>query len=188
MVIRRVSDYLGTPLPLYNPNRPASPAPSGSSSDSVAPPSAGSSTSTPASAPRSAPDASTIPAPEPAAPSSPETSHNLQASQAQTRLERAELQYAQAKARLLALKNRAATQARKLDTRRKVVLGGALMDLAARDSSAAAMLDRLVRNLPREQDRKAFDGWTPRDALPEDATAPAATASASGSELAGKRP
>jgi hypothetical protein len=74
-------------------------------------------------------------------------------------LERAEKRYAQAKARLLALKNREATKARKLDTRRKIILGGALVDLAERDSNAAAMIERLVRNLPREQDRKAFEGW-----------------------------
>jgi hypothetical protein len=75
---------------------------------------------------------------------------------AETELERAEKRYAQAKARLLALKNREATKARKLDTRRKIILGGALVDLAERDSNAAAMIERLVRNLPREQDRKAF--------------------------------
>ena len=86
---------------------------------------------------------------------------------AETELERAEKRYAQAKARLLALKNRAATAARKMDTRRKVILGGALVDLAARDETAAAMLDRLVRNLPREQDRRAFVGWKPGDAAPE---------------------
>ncbi len=86
----------------------------------------------------------------------------------ETELERAEKRYAQARARLLALKNRAATAARKMDTRRKVILGGALVDLAGRDQHAAAMLDRLVRNLPREQDRKAFVGWKPGDALPED--------------------
>jgi hypothetical protein len=86
---------------------------------------------------------------------------------AETELERAEKRYAQAKARLLALKNRAATQTRKMDTRRKVILGGALVDLAGRDEGAAAMLERLVRNLPREQDRKAFVGWTPGDALSE---------------------
>lgn len=80
---------------------------------------------------------------------------------AETELERAEKRYQQAKARLLALKNREATKARKIDTRRKIILGGALVDLAARDSSAAAMVERLVRNLPREQDRKAFDGWPP---------------------------
>ena len=79
---------------------------------------------------------------------------------AETELERAEKRFAQAKARLQALKNREATKARKIDTRRKVILGGALMDLAERDSGAAAMVDRLLRNLPRDQDRAAFDGWT----------------------------
>ena len=78
---------------------------------------------------------------------------------AETELERAEKRFAQAKARLMALKNREATKSRKMDTRRKVILGGALIDLAERDSSAAAMLDRLLRNLPREQDRAAFEGW-----------------------------
>ena len=107
---------------------------------------------------------------------SPKASQSIETPQ--TRLERAELQYAQAKARLQALKNRAATQARKLDTRRKIVLGGALVDLASRDDAAAAMLDRLVRNLPREQDRKAFAGWKPGDALPEEGTADGANAGA----------
>ena len=78
---------------------------------------------------------------------------------AETELERAEKRYAQAKARLQALRNREATKQRKLDTRRKVILGGALLDLAERDSSAAAMVDRLVRNLSRNQDRKAFADW-----------------------------
>ena len=78
---------------------------------------------------------------------------------AETELERAEKRYAQAKARLQALKNREATRQRKLDTRRKVILGGALMDLAERDSGAAAMVERLVRNLSRDQDRKAFADW-----------------------------
>lgn len=78
---------------------------------------------------------------------------------AETELERAEKRFAQAKARLQALRNREATKQRKLDTRRKVILGGALVDLAARDDNAAAMLDRLIRNLAREQDRSAFDGW-----------------------------
>lgn len=78
---------------------------------------------------------------------------------AETELERAEKRYAQAKARLQALKNRETTRQRKMDTRRKVILGGALLDLAERDSNAAAMLDRLIRNLAREQDRKAFVEW-----------------------------
>ena len=80
---------------------------------------------------------------------------------AETELERAQKRYEQARARLQALRNREAARERKIDTRRKVILGGALMDLAARDSNAAAMLDRLLRNLPREQDRKTFEGWSP---------------------------
>ena len=78
---------------------------------------------------------------------------------AETELERAEKRYAQAKARLQALRNREATKQRKLDTRRKVILGGALLDLAERDSGAATMVDRLIRNLSRDQDRKAFADW-----------------------------
>ena len=80
---------------------------------------------------------------------------------AETELDRAQKRYQQAKARLQALRNREAARERKIDTRRKVILGGALMDLATRDSNAAAMLDRLIRNLPRDQDRKTFDGWSP---------------------------
>ena len=82
---------------------------------------------------------------------------------AESELERAEKRLAQAKARVQALRNREATKTRKLDTRRKVILGGALMELAARDDGARAMLDRLVRNLGREQDRAAFDGWDPAE-------------------------
>lgn len=85
---------------------------------------------------------------------------------ANTELEKAEKRYAQAKARLQALKNRETTRQRKMDTRRKVILGGALLDLAERDSNAAAMLDRLVRNLPRAQDQKAFADWGAPSASP----------------------
>jgi len=78
---------------------------------------------------------------------------------AETELEKAEKRYGQAKARLQAIRNRETTRQRKMDTRRKVILGGALLDLAERDTNAAAMLDRLIRNLAREQDRKAFADW-----------------------------
>ena len=49
-----------------------------------------------------------------------------------------------------------------------MILGGALMDLAERDSNAAAMLDRLIRNLFREQDRKAFAEWDAPSPAPTD--------------------
>lgn len=79
---------------------------------------------------------------------------------APTEIEKAEKRLAQAKARLMALKNREATRARKIDARRKIILGGALMDLAARDEKAAEMVERLVRNLSRVQDQKAFAEWS----------------------------
>ncbi len=88
---------------------------------------------------------------------------------AETELERAEKRYAQAKARLQGLKARETTRQRKLDTRRKVILGGALLDLAERDTGAATMLDRLIRNLPRAQDQKAFADWTAPSATPSPA-------------------
>jgi|TARA_R110002124_G_scaffold135555_3_gene298474 hypothetical protein len=100
---------------------------------------------------------------------------------AETELEKAEKRYAQAKARLQGIRNREATKQRKLDTRRKVILGGALLDLAERDSGAAAMLDRLVRNLPREQDRKAFADWDRPGAPPS----PAPASDARGSDTDG---
>ena len=96
---------------------------------------------------------------------------------AETELERAEKRYAQAKARLQGIRNRAATRQRKLETRRKIILGGALIDLAERDDAAALMLDRLIRNLSRQQDRKAFADWellSPSPA-PASASEPAGT-------------
>lgn len=91
----------------------------------------------------------------------------------ETELDRAEKRYRQARARLQALKNRETTRQRKLDTRRKVILGGALIDLAARDTNAALMLDRLIRNLARDQDRKAFEGWEGIAAGDSGSTSPA---------------
>ncbi len=83
---------------------------------------------------------------------------------AETELERLERQYTQAKNRLQAAKARQSVKQRKLDARRKIILGGALLDLSARDPDAMAMVERLLRSLPRDQDRKAFDAW--RDTSP----------------------
>lgn len=52
-------------------------------------------------------------------------------------------------------------QERALETRRKIILGGALMDLAkhpsgALGSKAKALLDEMVPNLHRPHDRAAF--------------------------------
>lgn len=89
---------------------------------------------------------------------------------AETELKRAEKRYEQAKARLQGIRNREAVKQRKLDTRRKVILGGALLDLADRDDSAASTVARLIRNLSREQDRTAFTGWNAPSPAPSDSS------------------
>lgn len=76
---------------------------------------------------------------------------------AETQMEKAKRQYEQAKARLYATKARETKLQRKRDTRRKVILGGALIELADRDQPARSMMHRLICNLSREQDRKMFD-------------------------------
>ena len=81
----------------------------------------------------------------------------------ETQMEKAKRQYERAKARLYATKARETKLQRKRDTRRKVILGGALIELAVRDQPARSMMWKLIGNLSREQDRKMFD---PREALP----------------------
>ena len=75
----------------------------------------------------------------------------------ETQMEKAKRQYEQAKARLYATKARETKLARKRDTRRKVILGGALIELSERDQPARSMMRQLIGNLSREQDRKMFD-------------------------------
>tara|TARA_R110002072_G_scaffold139230_5_gene282655 strand:+ start:148 stop:576 length:429 start_codon:yes stop_codon:yes gene_type:complete len=80
---------------------------------------------------------------------------------ADTNLEKLERQYEQAKARLQSARARKATQDRKIDARRKIILGGALIERASRDPDVTQLLKSLVEGLARAQDRRAFDGWSP---------------------------
>ena len=66
----------------------------------------------------------------------------------------------QAKAQLQALEARAATLNRKADARRKIILGGLLLDAAMKDAEWENRLNTLMERINRDQDRKAFDGWT----------------------------
>jgi 1-deoxy-D-xylulose 5-phosphate reductoisomerase len=70
-------------------------------------------------------------------------------------------QVEQAKARLAALDARANQAERKADTKRKIVIGGLLLDAAAKDEKFARVVSALMGRITREQDRKAFSGWTP---------------------------
>lgn len=66
----------------------------------------------------------------------------------------------QAKAKLQALEARAATLNRKADARRKIILGGLLLDAAMKDAEWENRLNVLMERITRDQDRKAFTGWT----------------------------
>jgi len=75
----------------------------------------------------------------------------------ETALEKAKRKFEQAKAALDAIKAREATADRKKDTRRKIVLGGALLELAKSDKEASALVTRLIAGLTREHDKRIFE-------------------------------
>jgi hypothetical protein len=75
-------------------------------------------------------------------------------------VELAKKRLAQAKARLDALNARIATEGRRLDTRRKIILGGLLLDAATKDQRFAGIVSELIHRISRESDRKPFEGWT----------------------------
>lgn len=74
---------------------------------------------------------------------------------------RARLQAEQAKARLQALEARASEAERKKDTRRKIILGGLLLDAASKDDQYAKVVSALMQRIERDNDRRAFEGWEP---------------------------
>ena len=85
----------------------------------------------------------------------------------EAKIEAARKRAEQAKARLQALEARASQQARKLDTRRKVILGGLLLDAAEKDDRFARVITALMERISRDQDRKAFEGWQTPSPPPE---------------------
>ncbi|TFZ54923.1 mobilization protein [Methylorubrum sp. Q1] len=76
------------------------------------------------------------------------------------RIEAARLRLEQAKNRLRQLEARASQEERKRDTRRKIILGGLLLDAAGKEPRFAGLLDELVGRIQRPQDRTAFDDWS----------------------------
>ncbi len=75
-------------------------------------------------------------------------------------IEKARRKVDQAKAQLQALEARAATLNRKADARRKIILGGLLLDAAMKDAEWEGRLNTLMDRISRDQDRNAFAGWT----------------------------
>lgn len=76
-------------------------------------------------------------------------------------IEKARLKASQAKARLQALEARLSDASRKLDTRRKIILGGLLIDAAGKDERYAKVVASLMGRIDRDHDRQAFQDWTP---------------------------
>lgn len=74
-------------------------------------------------------------------------------------IEKAKLRAEQAKAQYQALQSRLSEATRKLDTRRKIILGGLLIDAAEKDEKFSRVIDVLVGRASRDQDTKAFEGW-----------------------------
>lgn len=97
---------------------------------------------------------------------------------AEASLEKLERQYQQAKARLEAARAREREKIRKLDARRKIILGGALIERATRDAGTARLLADLIAGLSRQQDRQNFENWP----LPAPAPSEAPTSAHSASE------
>lgn len=57
--------------------------------------------------------------------------------------------------------NREASRARKIDTRRKILLGGGLMALArAGDKDALTLMQKIIDHQSRDLDRKTFANWS----------------------------
>ncbi|MBS3025560.1 mobilization protein, partial [Acidiphilium multivorum] len=77
----------------------------------------------------------------------------------EAKIEAARKRAAQAKARLADLEAQASQQVRRLDTRRKVILGGLLIDAAGKDDRFSKVITALMARIGREQDQKAFEGW-----------------------------
>ena len=87
-------------------------------------------------------------------------------------IEKARLKASQAKARLQALEARLSEAERKLDTRRKIILGGLLIDAAGKDERYAKVVAALMSRIDRDHDRQAFEGWESPAPSPSPATTP----------------
>lgn len=79
---------------------------------------------------------------------------------AEQRLEAAQKALAKAEAAMKRAAAELAEKDRRADTRRKVIIGGAILARAAKDAGAAKSLRNLLDGLPAK-DKAAFQGWTP---------------------------
>ena len=67
----------------------------------------------------------------------------------------------QAKARIQTIMARENAKERKLDTRRKVILGRLLLDAAKKEGNWNRGLRQLIERISRENDKRAFEEYIP---------------------------
>ena len=106
---------------------------------------------------------------------------------AETALEKAQRKFEQAKAALDAIKARESAEERKKDTRRKIVLGGALLELSKSDKEASALVSRLIAGLTRDHDKKLFEKSAKMEAAAEPAQVEAQAPALAPAPVAAKR-
>lgn len=75
-------------------------------------------------------------------------------------VERARTRLRQAQVRLNDLNARARGHERKVDTRRKIILGGLLIDAATKSADWNDKLTELLGRISRDNDHQAFAGWS----------------------------
>lgn len=66
----------------------------------------------------------------------------------------------QAKVRLQALEARLSDTSRKPDTRRRIILGGLLIDVVGKDERYAKVMTARMGRVDHDHDRQGFEGWT----------------------------
>ena len=78
----------------------------------------------------------------------------------------------QAQNLLRAVESIAAEKQRAADTRRKTILGALVIDALARGTPMPLSFEAFMARVSRDHDRKAFEGWTPAEALREEPKTP----------------
>jgi len=66
----------------------------------------------------------------------------------------------QAKARIQRIVAKESAKERKLDTRRKIILGGLLIEAAKKEGNWNRGLRQLIERISRENDKRAFEGYS----------------------------
>ena len=74
-------------------------------------------------------------------------------------IKRAEQAMAKAEETIRRARSKLRSDDRKADTRRKIILGAALLDAAMKHEGPSEFVARIVRNLDRPADREAFEDF-----------------------------